>query len=111
MRGTFALCGLAWLAAVFVAAPSWARPVDDCVTMLDGPLCPPPLGGIAADMGGQMVCGPGQCARDSTGAVKCSALPGGGAVVDMSGDVLCVGGCVTGERRRCVVPTKFSPAD
>lgn len=93
-------------AVVFFAPAAPARDNAGCAQMLDGILCPPPNGGIASGIDGEVVCGPGQCARDQNGVVQCSAVPGGSAIVDINGQVLCVGGCVSGARRQCVVPTR-----
>ena len=56
------------------------------------------------DINGSTVCGPGYCARDSYGKVKCSSLPGGLADLDQYGNVVCVGGCVDGATSYCVAP-------
>lgn len=68
-------------------------------------ICPPPNGGMMVDMNGVVVCGPGACARDSRGRVLCSSQPGGQVIIDSSGNVLCVGGCVGAEKTACVTPT------
>jgi|GEM_PF-3869164 hypothetical protein len=68
-------------------------------------ICPPPNGGMMADMNGNTVCGPGSCARDSRGKVRCSSQPGGQVIIDSSGNVLCVGGCVEGLKSSCMSPT------
>lgn len=67
-------------------------------------ICPPPSGGLMTDINGSTVCGPGYCARDSYGKVKCSSLPGGSADLDQYGNVVCVGGCVDGATSYCVAP-------
>jgi len=67
-------------------------------------LCPPPNGGMMTDINGNTVCGPGACGRNNRGLVRCSSMPGGLIVIDSSGNVLCVGGCVDGEKSACMRP-------
>lgn len=77
-----------------------------CIPDLYGQwICPPPNGGMMTDINGNIVCGPGLCGRDSRGKVRCSALPGGLAVIDSRGAVICVGGCVDGSTKACMKPT------
>jgi len=67
-------------------------------------ICPPPFGSLLVDINGGINCGPGFCARDSYGKVKCSSVPGGAVDMDANGNVLCVGGCVDGSTSYCVSP-------
>lgn len=95
------------LIALCLAAPTLALAESPtCTPDLYGKMiCPPPNGGMIVDMKGTVVCGPGSCARDSMGKVRCSSQPGGQAVINSSGNVLCVGGCVDGSKNACVTPT------
>jgi len=93
-------------AQTFFASAGLAENKAGCVQMLDGIICPAPHGGVSSGINGEVVCGPGECARDSKGVVRCSSLPGGSVILDINGNVLCVGGCVPGSRRYCVVPSK-----
>lgn len=56
--------------------------------------CPPANGGIAADTKVNFVCGIGWCAEDVNGKIKCSKVPGGAAISDQNGNVICTGGCM-----------------
>lgn len=97
------------LAALFLALPLplMAQNSTGCVdTPNRGVICPPPSGGMIPDWGGNYVCGPGQCARDSKGDVRCSSQAGGNVTIDSSGDVLCVGGCVGATEGQCIKPSK-----
>ena len=101
------IAGLALPAALLFFAPAGlAENKAGCVQMLNGIICPPPNGGVGSGLDGEVVCGPGECARDQKGVVKCSSRPGGSVIVDINGQVLCVGGCVRGDRKHCAVPTK-----
>jgi len=101
------LPALVALAALFFFAPAGlAQNKAGCVQMLTGIVCPPPLGGVSSGLDGEVVCGPGECARDQKGVVKCSSRPGGSVIVDINGQVLCVGGCVLGSRTLCVAPSQ-----
>lgn len=93
-------------AAAFFASVGFASNKAGCVQMLTGIICPPPNGGVSSGLDGQVVCGPGECARNSKGVVKCSSVSGGGAILDINGEVLCVGGCIDGQLNYCVVPQK-----
>lgn len=64
-------------------------------------ICPPPNGGIAADTRFNLVCGIGWCAADTRGRIKCSRVPGGAAIVDQNGKILCVGGCMEASPSLC----------
>lgn len=104
---------IAFFLALGMAAATWSQAPalahDTSCTrvsmgLLGEMICPPPLGGLMTDINGITVCGPGFCARDSYGKVSCSSQPGGAAVVDSNGKVLCVGGCVDGATSYCVAP-------
>lgn len=101
------ISGLCLLAAVWLfALPAMAHDTG-CYRFPRGNgevICPPPFGALMTDINGNTVCGPGFCARDSYGQVKCSALPGGAVDMDPNGNVLCVGGCVDGATSYCVTP-------
>lgn len=98
---SLALVGLWCIPAMPVMAQS-----PPCIPDLYGKMtCPPPNGGMMVDMQGNTVCGPGSCARNSRGQVRCAALPGGQVVIDSSGNVLCIGGCVDGDKKSCMTPT------
>lgn len=111
-RGKPGLKGRAFLAAALLAvllfAPAVGRAHDvNCQRIPNGRgemICPPPLGGIMTDINGSVVCGPGFCARDSYGRVKCSSVVGGAVDLDSNGNVLCVGGCLDGATSYCVSP-------
>ena len=68
-------------------------------------ICPPPMGDMVVDIMGNFICGPGQCAIDTNGKVKCASKPGGQSVIDSTGKAKCVGGCVDGSASACVAPT------
>ena len=93
-------------ASAFFAPAGLAQNKAGCVQMLSGIICPPPHGGVSSGLDGEVVCGPGECVRDQKGVVKCSAVPGGSAILDINGIALCVGGCVLGSKQQCTVPTK-----
>lgn len=87
-----------------LTAPSSAqvgRCVEDSIGRL---ICAPPGGFIMADAMGMPVCSRGQCAKDNTGRVYCSVIPGGGAILDSIGRVRCVGGCEDAAERYCLRP-------
>ena len=98
---TAALLALGWL--LFLPAPAPAQN-SGCMSQLSGWVCSPPNGGMETDINGNVVCGPGQCARDSTGKVMCSSVPGGAVVIGTNGKVLCVEGCVAAASSYCVKP-------
>ena len=68
------------------------------------PFCAPPNGGIMKDQRGNLVCGRGQCVSDRYGKVVCSAQPGGFAIQDTNGEVVCTEGCVPASPALCQVP-------
>lgn len=95
------------LGVTFGETAVWAQSGGGgCLQLLRSVICPPPNGDLATDIRGQVVCGPGHCARNRRGAVICSAAPGGAVAIDISGNVLCVGGCVQGDNKYCVVPVQ-----
>lgn len=97
---------LSALLLVMTAGATSARG-DDCMRTINGAvICPPPNGSMITDLKGNIVCGPGQCARDAGGKAKCSSRPGGVVVLDNTGHVLCVGGCVEGAASYCETPTR-----
>ena len=67
-------------------------------------ICAPAGGGLKSDSSGEAVCGPGQCLSDSLGQVKCARQPGGGAMVNSKGKIVCVGGCILATSFYCQVP-------
>ena len=82
-----------------------AQPGALCLTNASGEVrCAPVNGGIEADQNGRLQCGPGNCTRDSNGAVFCSRTPLGGSTVDRSGNAVCTDGCVAGSQQACVTP-------
>lgn len=66
--------------------------------------CAPPNGGIEKDALGQLVCGLGRCAKDALGQVFCSKQSGGGAIKNVLGQVVCVGGCEPARASYCQSP-------
>lgn len=95
------LAGFLWSSPVYGLAQT-----PSCISDLYGKmLCPPPNGGMMTDINGKTVCGPGACARNSRGLVRCSSQPGGLVVIDSGGNVLCVAGCVDGDPAACMRPT------
>lgn len=91
---------------LMLMAPSPAPAQNSgCLSLLNGDfICSPPNGGIETDMGGNIVCGPGQCVRNNNGKVECSAKPGGAVAVNSKSKVVCVGGCVPADIAYCVKP-------
>jgi hypothetical protein len=53
---------------------------------------------------GKVVCGVGYCAADDVGRVKCSARPGGSALMDTNGKVVCAGSCQDASVQLCEGP-------
>ncbi len=107
MKNTFGLVipGLTLLVALGLLWPGGAAgDAPECAQMLDHMICPPPNGSLALDLNGNMVCGPGHCARDSRGEVWCSSRPGGAVAMDLSAEILCVDGCVKASQSYCVKP-------
>ncbi len=98
----FVFWGALGALGVLAVPAAWGQP-SACFKTPEGLVCPPPQGGIARDTRGLLLCGPGQCARDRNGQVKCSSVPGGEVITDW-GEVLCVGGCVEGRMSDCVAP-------
>ena len=77
----------------------------ECLTTQLGQVfCSPPNGGIVINRIEQVLCGPGQCATGPLGQTMCSAQPGGGVSVTPLGQIVCVGGCVPGNRSLCQSP-------
>lgn len=98
---SLALAGFLWPSSISCLAQT-----PTCIPDLYGRmLCPPPSGGMMTDINGNTVCGPGACARNSRGLVRCSSQPGGLVVIDSSGNILCVAGCVDGDKADCITPT------
>lgn len=89
--------------AVFAASVAYAH--GGCVQNSVGQIiCAPPAGSLQTDPIGQIVCGPGECVTDSMGQVKCSSQPGGGAMTNDRGKVVCVGGCILANTSYCQIP-------
>jgi len=95
------LLTLGWL--LFFPGPAPAQS-SGCISQFSGWVCAPPNGGMETDINGKIVCGPGQCARDSAGKVMCSSVPGGAVTMDSTGKVLCVEGCVAAASSYCAKP-------
>jgi hypothetical protein len=89
--------------AVFTTSAAYAHGgcVQDSVGQI---ICAPPAGSLQTDPIGRIVCGPGECVTDSMGQVKCSSQPGGGAMTNDRGKVVCVGGCVLAKASYCQIP-------
>ncbi|MBV5329957.1 MAG: hypothetical protein JZU65_20420 [Chlorobium sp.] len=94
--------------ACFKACKDDGESTDSCKYICSSPSDSTPLpiigGGVAKDLIGQVMCGPGQCVRDIIGTVYCSSVPGGGATIDIIGTPVCVGGCVRGTAEYCQNP-------
>ncbi|EHR70682.1 hypothetical protein BurJ1DRAFT_1822 [Burkholderiales bacterium JOSHI_001] len=92
--------------AFAVSVPALAgRDTPGCVRdRLGEPVCAPPLGSIAKDMLGEVVCGTGQCRVDHLRRIVCSAQPGGAATLNRMNQVVCIGGCELASQERCQRP-------
>jgi hypothetical protein len=67
--------------------------------------CSPPMGTIVRHSQMNMiVCGRGQCVRDTMGQVYCAAEQGGAVVIQPTGQVQCVGGCEIPRPEYCQAP-------
>ena len=92
-------------ASAAVTASDVSAPLGSCLLdSTDRPLCAPPGRGIAKDSIGRIACGKGQCVAYGIGHIACSSIPGGGAVLDSTGNPRCVGGCEDASEHYCVVP-------
>jgi hypothetical protein len=67
-------------------------------------ICPPPMGGIAKNSLGEILCGKGQCMKTNSGSVQCSKQTGGYAYKDRLGRVVCTEGCEEGTEAMCQMP-------
>jgi hypothetical protein len=67
-------------------------------------------GGAMREQYGRVVCGIGYCAADDTGRIKCSTRPGGMALMDINGRVLCTGSCQDASPQFCEGPLTASNA-
>jgi hypothetical protein len=96
-----AVC-LAFLSAVAVAD----NDNSNCTgaNYVRGVTCPPPSGSLVFDFSHLAVCGRGQCMRDARGIWMCSAQPGGRAMRNMNGQVVCTGGCEPAAAELCETP-------
>lgn len=75
-----------------------------CVKELSGKISCPPMGGeIHLNLSGQAICGKGRCVRDLFGKVTCSSLPAGQIAQDVSGKIMCAGGCEDASASNCQV--------
>jgi hypothetical protein len=73
-----------------------------CFKDLSGKISCPPMGGdLHVTLSGQAVCGKGRCVRDLFGKVTCSAQPAGQVAQDVSGKVMCAGGCEEASASNC----------
>jgi len=87
------------------AQESSQRGQGGCIKdMIGQVVCSPPVGGIAVDSIGRILCGKGQCLQDSIGQVVCSSQLGGYAATDSIGQVVCTGGCVPASPAYCQRP-------
>ena len=75
-----------------------------CVKDLSGKISCPPMGGeVYMNLSGEAVCGKGRCVRDIYGKVTCSSQPGGQIQADVSGKIMCAGGCEEASASYCQV--------
>ena len=58
-------------------------------------------GGLQRARDGRILCGRGECARQSDGAVHCSVVEGGAALRDSRGRIRCEGRCEPGSADHC----------
>ena len=101
------LCVIATIAMTF-ASPSHAQQLGPappgCYKDLSGTISCPPMGGeVHVNLSGQAVCGKGRCFRDINGKVTCSSQPAGQIQVDVSGKIMCAGGCEEASPSYCLV--------
>ena len=99
------LCAIATIAMGF-ALPSHAQQLGPtppgCFKDLSGTISCPPLGGeVYVTLAGQAVCGKGRCFRDINGKITCSSQPAGQIQVDVSGKIMCAGGCEEASAAYC----------
>ena len=79
-----------------------ARAPQTCLTTSAGQvICPPPNGSIAADAAGQVVCGRGECLKDSAGRWMCSIEVGGHVGQSANAQAVCTGGCEQASASLC----------
>lgn len=91
--------------AAFLPCAALAAGNSSCaISPSQGNVCPPPHGGMVKGGIDNYYCGPGQCLQDNYGKIKCSSKPGGSAMFSSSGSIICVGGCVDGNKALCVSP-------
>jgi hypothetical protein len=94
------------LGCALVLAMAAAGAHAECVKNAQGKaICAPPQGGIA-QIPGRVLCGTGQCVVEAGARVRCSSVPGGGAMLNPQGLATCVGGCEPGRRDACIVATR-----
>jgi hypothetical protein len=101
------LCVIATIAATFAShihAQQIGPAPAGCVKDLSGKISCPPMGGeIYMNLSGEPVCGKGRCFRDLFGKITCSSQPAGPVTVDVSGKVMCAGGCEEASASYCQV--------
>src|SRR4029077_3548027 len=96
---------LVLLSPLFATSVAYAR--GSCIQSSSGQVfCAPPAGGIGINSVGQVLCGPGQCVTNNLGQIICSPQPGGAAMINNMGQVVCVGGCVQANASYCQKPTR-----
>jgi hypothetical protein len=101
------LCVIATIAMTFASqihAQQIGPAPPGCVKDLSGKISCPPMGGeVYMNLSGEAVCGKGRCARDIYGKITCSSQPAGQIQVDVSGKVMCAGGCEEASPSYCQV--------
>jgi ferredoxin-like protein FixX len=97
--------GVLITAIIFTALFAFAH--EGCLeTSLGEILCPPPMGGIAKDSLGKVLCSDGQCVETKLGKVLCSRQKGGYAYINRMGHAVCTGGCEQGSSDMCQRPVE-----
>ena len=89
--------------AMIIASQTQAQTVPvGCVKDLSGKISCPPMGGeVYVNLSGEAVCGKGRCVRDLFGKATCSSQPAGQVTMDVSGKVMCAGGCEEASAAYC----------
>ncbi len=92
--------------AIFAGpAPAGAEPKCLWSLNMDRAACSPPFGDIVPDINsGKFLCGAGQCLMNPAGQYRCSAVPGGAAILNSRNRAACVGGCVPADETLCAAP-------
>ncbi len=87
---------------LFLASATAVFALGNCAQNKFGHIiCAPPGGTIMLNKNDEVVCGLGKCVVNKAGIILCSSRPGGSAIIDIMGNSVCAGACVSASERYC----------